>query len=113
MNINQNVDREDFSSVVMSYDPLGHEPFHEWGDGNFDGDDDVDFIDAMRVVANFAPLGYPLFGSLSTDDKSNGASLIADENGNGVLDTGTMEPLGRRSDRPKPAEDGTAHERHS
>jgi len=77
------------------------------------GDEDVDFIDAMRVVANFAPSGYPLFGSLSTGDKLNVSSLIAGENGNGILDAGRMEPLGRGSDRPNTAEDGTAREPQS
>jgi len=112
-NIDEDVDRKDFNSVVMNYDPLGHEPFHGWREGNFDGDGDVDITDALRVVANFSPSGYQLVGSLSTGDELNASSLIAGENGNGIRDVGRVEPTGRGSDRPKTAEDGTTREPQS
>ena len=56
--LDADVDIVDFNAAALHFDPLDQNPFNGWTQGNFDGDRDVDISDIMRLVRNFAPLGY-------------------------------------------------------
>ena len=56
--LDQNIDSMDLDTTIGNFDPVGSQAFHSWIDGNFDGDNDVDISDVLRVVTGFSPTGY-------------------------------------------------------
>ena len=64
IDLDHDVDINDFHRATMNYDPLGKNLFNGWAEGNFDGDRDVDISDILRVAKNQTPLGYPPFSAL-------------------------------------------------
>ena len=56
--LDQDVDISDLNRATFNFNPLGHNLFNGWAQGNFNGDNDVDISDIMHLVRNYAPLGY-------------------------------------------------------
>ena len=52
------MDISDLNRATFNFNPLGHNLFNGWAQGNFNGDNDVDISDIMHLVRNYAPLGY-------------------------------------------------------
>ena len=67
VNLDQKVDTIDANIVITNFDPLGTNLNNGWGQGNLDGDKDVDITDLFKEVLHYAPLGYSIVGDLNDD----------------------------------------------
>ena len=64
------VDISDFNSAVSHFDTSARNPLKGWAQGTFDGDGDIS--DVLRMVMNFAPLGFvSLAGNARVDSNAD------------------------------------------
>ena len=111
--LDQDVDIQDFDTTTRHFNPEGQNTFYSWSQGNWDGDDDVDISDILKLILNFnlleeTPVSAPLWKGIEVS--SDGVETLKispirkDENLSATSDRSPVEnhPRHTLSDRARP-----------